>query len=137
MMPENEHPVPDGPRGLTGEIIAAALAVHRTLGIGFLESTYEEALCVELKNRGIRFERQKTIPLYYADQKVGEHRLDLLVGGAVVVELKALSGLDKIHFATVRSYMKAAGVETGLLINFATIPLTVKRVFREKSHRTE
>ena len=121
------------PSDLTGEIISAALTVHRILGPGFLESVYEEAICIELEHRDIHFERQKTIPVSYGGKKVGEHRLDLLVEGAVVVELKASSGLDKIHFATVRSYMKAAGVETGLIINFAAVFLSIKRVFREKA----
>ncbi|RJQ59475.1 MAG: GxxExxY protein [Desulfobacteraceae bacterium] len=118
-------------KDLTGRIIRAALAVHRHLGPGFLESIYEEALCIEFDAVGIQFERQKAIPLTYRGKQIGEHRLDLWVGGTVVVELKAVSGLEKIHFAIVRSYMKAVGSDVGLLLNFATMPLTVKRVGRE------
>jgi GxxExxY protein len=116
---------------LTAEIIGAAIAVHTALGPGFLESIYEEALCIELTHRSIPYERQRRIVVFFRDHPVGEHRLDLLVAGRVVVELKASKDLDPIHFAIVRSYMKATGVISGLLFNFAAIPLTVKRVRRE------
>ena len=118
-------------KDLTSRIIRAAIAVHRHLGPGFLEAIYEEAMCIELDDTGIAYERQRAIPLTYRGRPIGEHRLDLLVGGRVVVELKAIAALDKIHFAVVRSYMKAVGCEVGLLLNFATMPLTVKRVGRE------
>jgi len=121
-------------KDLTERIIRAAIAVHRHLGPGFLESIYEEALCIELDESGIPYERQKAIPLSYRGRPVGEHRLDLLIGGNVVVELKAVSALEKIHFSVVRSYMKAVGCDVGLLLNFATMPLTVKRVGREKDN---
>lgn len=117
---------------LTSRIIAAAINVHRALGPGFLESVYEQALALELAAAGLRFERQKTITIEYLGQPVGEHRLDLLVEDEVVVELKAVSELEPIFFATVRSYLKAARLETGLLLNFAAIPLMIKRVGREQ-----
>ena len=116
---------------LTAEIIGAAITVHQALGPGFLESIYEEALCIELTLRKIPFERQRRIIVTYSDHPVGEHRLDLLVAERVVVELKATRDLDPIHFAVVRSYMKATNVNTGLILNFAAIPLSVKRVCRE------
>lgn len=115
-------------KDLTGRIIGAALRVHKVLGPGFLESVYEEALCLELDALGISYERQKTIPIRYRGRKVGEHRPDLLVSGRVVVELKAIRELANVHFATVRSYMKASGLTSGMILNFATMPLTVKRV---------
>ncbi len=117
---------------LTGRIIAAAIAVHRELGPGFLEPLYEQAMCVELEFAGLRYERQKPVPLTYRQRPIGEHRLDLLVEGLVVVELKAVTDLDPIFFATVRSYLKALNLDTGLLINFNSMPLTVKRVGRER-----
>ncbi len=120
-------------KDLTDRIIRAAIAVHRHLGPGFLESIYEEAMCVEFHETGIAYERQKVIPLTYRGRPIGEHRLDLLVGGKVVVELKAISALEQIHFAVVRSYMKATNCEVGLLLNFATMPVTVKRVGRESN----
>ena len=102
--------------------------MHRELGPGFLESIYETALCLELGASGISFERQKTIPVLFRDTVVGEHRLDLLVEGKLIVELKAVADLDKIHFSVMRSYLKATDLQDGLLLNFATMPLTIKRV---------
>jgi GxxExxY protein len=116
---------------LTGRIIAAAIAVHRALGPGFLESIYEKALCVELEANGIPYECQKSLEILYRGKPVGEHRLDMFVAGCVVVELKAVKALEDIFFAAVRSYMKAVGTESGLLFNFASMPLTIKRVSRE------
>lgn len=107
---------------LTGKIIGAAITVHKTLGPGFLESAYEEALAVEFSTLGIQYERQKTVPIHYRGHPVGEHRLDFLVEKLVVVELKAAIALEKIFFAIVRSYLKAAGLESGLLFNFAAMP---------------
>jgi GxxExxY protein len=121
----------------TEQIIAAAIAVHRELGPGFLESIYEEALCVELDSRGIPYERQKRIQIPFKDHVVGDHRLDLLVAGKVVVELKAVKDIESIFFSIVRSYLKAAKVETGLLINFHAVPLAVKRVGREYYGQTK
>jgi len=113
---------------LTGRIIGCAIEVHKALGPGYVESIYEEALVVELKHAGLKVEQQKILPVFYREVLVGEHRLDLLVDEKIVAELKAISALEDIHFAIVRSYLKAAGLEHGLLLNFATMPLTVKRV---------
>jgi len=121
--------------GLTGQIIGAAIAVHRELGPGFLESVHEEALCIELAGLGIKFRRQACVPIRYRGRQVGEHRLDLLVEELVVVELKALSAFEDIHFATVRSYLKATERQHGLLLNFAAIILNEKRVSRERPAR--
>ena len=122
---------------LTGQIIAAAITVHKELGPGFLESTYEEALAVELEHLGIPFERQKTVPIFYLNRVIAEHRLDFLVAAKVVVELKAVHALESIHFSVVRSYLKALRVSSWLLLNFASMPLTVKRVGREESARLQ
>jgi GxxExxY protein len=117
---------------ITDAIIAAAIAVHRELGPGFLETVYEQALAVEFAMRGIAFVRQKSIPLFYRDHQIGEHRIDFLVEDKIIVELKAVEGLEKVHFAIVRSYLKAAGLSDGLILNFSSMPLTVKRVRRER-----
>jgi GxxExxY protein len=117
---------------ITESIIAAAITVHRELGPGFLESVYEQALAVEFAVRGIAFVRQHVIPLFYRDHQIGEHRLDFVVEGKIVVELKAIEALENVHFAIVRSYLKAAGLSDGLLLNFSSMPLTVKRVRRER-----
>src|SRR5467141_2939317 len=118
---------------ITEPIIAAAIRVHKELGPGFLESIYEEALAVEFALSGIQFIRQHPIPLFYRDHQIGEHRLDFLVEGKIVVELKAVSQLEDIHFAIGRSYLKAMNLQDGLLLNFATAPLTIKRFCRERS----
>ena len=117
---------------ITASIIAAAIAVHRELGPGFLETIYEQALAVEFALRGIAFIRQKSIPLFYRDHQIGEHRLDFLVEDKIIVELKAVEALENVHFTIVRSYLKASGLADGLILNFSTMPLTVKRVRRER-----
>ncbi len=118
---------------ITHQIIGAAIRVHRALGPGFLESIYEEALAIEFALSGIPFVRQKPIPLFYKDHQIGEHRLDFLVDDKIVVELKAISDLEDIHFAIGRSYLKATNLNDGLLFNFATAPLTIKRFCRERT----
>ena len=120
-----------GNTDLTDRIISAAIRVHKELGPGFLEGMYEEALAIEFAAAGLAFERQKLLPVFYREHVVGEHRLDLLVEQKIVVELKAISQLEKIHFAIVRSYLKASGLQDALLLNFAGSTLAVKRVGRE------
>lgn len=117
---------------ITHRVIGAAIRLHRALGPGFLEAVYEEALAVEFALSGIPFVRQKPIPLFYKDHQIGEHRLDFLVEDRVVVELKATRAVEDIHFAIGRSYLKATNLHDGLLLNFATAPLTIKRFCREK-----
>jgi GxxExxY protein len=116
---------------LTEKIIAAAIQVHRELGPGYLESVYEEALCLELEASGMAFERQKSVEVRYRGQIVGLYRLDLLVESKVVVELKAIKEFEPIHYSVVRSYLKATGLATGLLLNFHSVPLVIKRIGRE------
>jgi GxxExxY protein len=116
---------------LTGRIIGAAIAVHKELGPGFIESVYEEALAAEFDFQGIKYERQRVVAINYRAKKVGEHRLDFLVEDSVVVELKAVLSLEKIFFVITRSYLKATRKEIGLLFNFASMPLTVKRISPE------
>ncbi len=113
---------------LSERLIGAAIEVHRALGPGFLESFYEEALCIELTALGIPFERQKTINITYRNQPIGSHRLDLLIDGRLVVELKALKEIETVHFSIVRSYVKASNASSGIILNFSTMPLTIKRV---------
>ncbi len=113
---------------LTGEIIAAAIDVHKILGPGFLESVYENALAIELEARGLGFERQSAVPIVYRGREVGLHRLDLLVAGVIVVELKAVKALEAVHFAVVRSYLRATSRQHGLILNFAKPILEIKRV---------
>lgn len=117
-----------GNKELSGRVIEAAIAVHQSLGPGFIESVYESALCVELTARGIAFERQKTIKIHHRQVEVGEHRLDILIEGCLLVELKAVKEIEDIFFVIGRSQMKAAGIRDGLILNFASMPLTIKRI---------
>lgn len=103
---------------LARQVIGAAIEVHRILGPGLLESLYEEALCIELGLREIAFVRQPAIDLCYKGCPVGSGRLNLLVGGALVVELKAVEALAAVHSAQMLSYLKTGGYHLGLLINF-------------------
>ena len=124
-------------KDLTERIIAAAIRVHKELGPGFLEIMYEEALAIELATAGISFERQKLLPVFYREHLIGEHRLDLLIEGTIIVELKAISALENVHYAIVRSYLKAANLSDALLLNFANPRLTIKRVGREYNPKLE
>jgi GxxExxY protein len=121
---------------LSGQIIGAAIRVHESLGPGFLEAIYEEALCIEFGEIGLKYVRQFPVKLSYRERPIGEHRLDLLVEGKIVVELKAVFDFDPIHFAIMRSYLKATGCDLGLLLNFATPTLAIKRVGREWHSRS-
>ena len=107
------------PNELTRAIIGAAIEVHRSLGPGLLESAYEECLCRELELQGIAFERQKPLPLEYKGLKLEcGYRVDLVVDGTVVVEIKSVEALLPIHEAQLLTYMKLGGWKVGLLINF-------------------
>ncbi len=117
---------------ITEEIIGAAIEVHRRLGPGFIESIYEKALIIELKKRGMPAKEQYEVIIRYDDIEVGRHRLDLVVDDNIVVELKAIKDLESIHFAIVRSYLKAVDKKHGLLLNFAKVTLEAKRVIYEE-----
>ena len=104
---------------LTEQIIGAAIEVHRHLGPGMLESAYEQCLCHEPSLRGLVFQRQVEMPVTYKGIKLGcGYRIDLLVEGTVVVELKAVEGLEAVHEAQLMTYMRAGPFRVGLLINF-------------------
>jgi GxxExxY protein len=113
---------------LTEQIIGCAIEVHKRLGPGFLESIYENAFVIELGKRNLQVERQREVIVKYDGFEVGKHRLDLIVGDTIVVELKATKNIQDIHFAIVKYYLKALGKEHGLLINFSKPVLEVKRV---------
>jgi GxxExxY protein len=113
---------------LSGKIIEAALHVHKALGPGFLEGIYHNTLCVALRHRGILCDREREICIFFEGEEVGLHRLDLMVESQIVVELKAVEALEKIHFAQVKSYLKATGLRVGLLLNFNAPTLVIKRI---------
>ena len=114
---------------LTYAIIGSAMEVHKTLGCGFLEYVYEEALCYELSKRGIGFERQKEMDIYYKDFLIPrKYRVDLLVEGKVIVDNKATSGLTENDEAQLLNYLKGTKNRVGLLLNFGRSSLEYKRV---------
>ncbi|MBM4030989.1 MAG: GxxExxY protein [Planctomycetes bacterium] len=113
---------------LTEKIIGAAIEVHKRLGPGFLESIYENALVIELRKRSLKAGQQRAISVTYDGIEVGKHILDLFVEDTIIVELKAIKNLEDIHFAIVRSYLKAADRRHGLLLNFQKPTLEVRRV---------
>ena len=103
---------------LTERIIGCAIEVHRQLGPGLVESTYESALCVELEAANLKYLRQPVFPVVYKGKTIGEYRLDLLVDNAVVVEIKSVERLDPVFEAQVLTYLRVASKKVALLINF-------------------
>ena len=104
---------------LTEGIIGAAIEVHRNLGPGLLESAYQAALAYELNQRGYKVEQQKPLPMLYKEIKLDAgYRLDFLVNGKVIVEIKSSGGIIPIHDAQILSYLRLSGCKIGLLINF-------------------
>ena len=114
---EEMEPNPEWNR-ITNLVIGAAIAVHRELGPGHLESCYENALAIEFNARGIRFVRQATFPIMYRGEQIGEGRIDFLVEDTVVVELKAVESISSLHVAQSISYMKDTWKRLALIINF-------------------
>jgi GxxExxY protein len=109
---------------IASTIVDAAILVHRELGPGLLESAYEVCLVHELTNRGLSVERQKPLPVRFRGVQVeAGYRLDLLVEGSVILELKAVDELTKIHHAQLLTYLKLSGLRLGFLINFNAVPL--------------
>lgn len=113
---------------LSGQIIGAAIAVHRALGPGFAEAIYDNALAIEFEHQDIPFQRQPEFRVHYRDREVGRYRPDFVVSNLIVVELKVVRALDDLHFVVVRSYLRASGCHHGLLLNFARPRLDVRRV---------
>jgi GxxExxY protein len=123
---------------LTEKIIGCVYAVANALGNGFLEKVYENALAHELRKEGLHVEQQRAIPVYYDQVVVGEYLMDLLVEGSVLVELKAIKGIEDIHKAQCIHYLKATGLMLCLLINFGTPKVQIKRIVNNLNHsRTE
>lgn len=120
---------------LTYRIIGCAMKVHATLGNGFQEVVYQRALAIEMTNRGITFQRELEMPLYYENHHIGTRRVDFLVEESVMVELKALVKLEEVHLAQGLNYLVAYKVDKGLLINFGAQSLEVKRLRHPKNRQ--
>ena len=103
---------------LTEKIIGCAIEVHRVLGLGLLEATYEGALCVELELAGLSFQRQSAVPVTYKNRPVGDCRLDLIVENSVVIEIKSVDRFDPVFEAQLLTHLKITGIKHGLLLNF-------------------
>jgi GxxExxY protein len=114
---------------LTGAIIGAGMRVHSVLGSGFQEVIYQRALEIEFLKLGIGYEREKNMAIMYEGQRIGRRRVDFYVGAAVMLELKAVDKLERIHLAQAKNYLEAYGEENGLLLNFGGSSLEFKRLY--------
>lgn len=113
---------------ISEKVISCAFEVSKQLGAGFLEAVYENALCVELKQNGTDFQRQKNVEVFYKGQNVGNYVVDIVVENKLLLELKALSSLSPQHDAQVMNYLKATGIQVGLLLNFGRSKLAIRRI---------
>ncbi len=113
---------------LTEKMLNAVFKVHNTLGCGFLEKVYENALVCELNKRQIKYEQQKTLKVYYEDIIVGEYIADIVIEEKVILEIKASKGLDSIFEAQLLNYLKATKLKIGYLINFGKAKVEYKRM---------
>ena len=117
-------------RNLSYQIMGAIFEVHKELGPGFLESVLEKALIEEFTKKAIKVETQRVINVIYKGKKIGVHRLDLVVEGKVVVELKTVERFSTYHTAQLLSYLKASGHKLGILVNFSKAKVEYRRVVR-------
>lgn len=121
---------------LSKRVIEAAIAVHRDLRPGFLESIYHSALKTALRHRSLAYQSEKEVTVFFEGEEAGVHRLDLVVENELVVELKAVRVLEDVHFAQVRSYLRATGLHVGLLLNFNAPTLVIKRIVQDYRPKT-
>ena len=117
---------------LTGQIIACAYTVHNSLGAGFLESVYQKSLAIELAKHGLSGVMEKKVPVYYDGELVGDFRADLIVEDRVIVEIKAIDNLTTPHEVQLVNYLVATNTPIGLLINFGTDSVEIKRKYRDR-----
>jgi len=117
---------------LTHKIIGCAMKVHTSLGSGFQEVIYQSALEIEMTYEKISFVREREMPIYYREFKIGIRRVDFFVENLIMVELKAVAQLENVHLAQGLNYLEAYNIQTGLLINFGSRSLTFKRLYNKK-----
>jgi GxxExxY protein len=120
---------------LTDKILGCAITVSNTLGAGFMEKVYENALAIELRNAGLKAEQQKPIAVSYRGMIVGDYAADILVDDAVILELKVAKAIDSIHEAQLLNYLKATGLHVGLILNFGTSKMGIKRMVLGEGNR--
>lgn len=112
---------------ITQKIIGCAMTVHNTLGNGFQEVIYQRALAIEFKKAGLAFQREQEMSIFYDGYEIGTRRVDFLVENKVMVEIKALTQVEEVHWAQTINYLEAYNLEVGLLINFGAKKLEFKR----------
>lgn len=117
---------------ITEKIIGSAMKVHAALGNGFQEVIYQRALEIEMKDAGLNFSREFSMPVYYKNQQIGERRVDFFVEEKIMVELKAIIQLENVHLAQAKNYLEAYNIQVGLLINFGSTSLQFKRLENPK-----
>jgi len=122
---------------LTYLINGAIFEVNRVLGQGFLEKVYQNALMVELKSRGLKAESQVPITVHYKEKVVGEYIADILVEEKVILELKTVERLEKIHEAQLLNYLRATGIQVGILVNFKNTKAEIKRMVLDLSENCD
>jgi len=110
------------------QIVGAAIQVWKTLGYGFLEKVYENALAIELRKRAIPFEQQKPITVHYEGQVVGDYAADFVVDGKIILELKSAKAIDETHVAQALNYLKATGLRLAVILNFGPERMESKRL---------
>ena len=113
----------------TGKIIKAFYKVYNTLGYGFLEKVYENALAIELREMGLNVSQQQPIKVYYGGNLVGSYFADLIIEGCVILELKAAEAVCEAHEAQLLNYLKATEIEVGMLLNFGLKPEYKRKIF--------
>jgi len=118
---------------ITGVILNAFYSVYNKLGYGFLEKVYERSMMIELRKQGLSCISQSRVNVYYEDEEVGDYFADIIVNNAVIIEVKACSGLCEDHEAQLTNYLKASEIEVGLLINFGEKPQFKRKVFSSES----
>lgn len=113
-------------------IIGSCYEVYKELGYGFLEKVYENALVYELKNKGLEAETQKVIKVVYKGVSIGDYIADIIVNNRIILELKSIEKLNVIHEVQLVNYLKATGIEVGLLINFNPNKVEIKKKYRDR-----
>jgi len=120
---------------ITGKIIAVALEVHKTLKNGFVESVYHRSMEIEFRNTTLKVQSEFELPIYYKNQKVGARRVDFFIENIIPVEIKATTQLEDIHLAQALNYLEVFNLEVGLLKNFGSKSLEVRRLYNTKCNR--
>lgn len=121
---------------ITKKVIGCAMKVHNTLGNGFQEVIYQRCLAIEMNKQGLKFAREQEQKIYYDGIEVGTRRVDFLVEDKVMIELKAVAELEKVHLAQAINYLEAFNLEIGLLINFGNTRLEFRRLINSGIHHS-